>query len=141
MLDIDGLKEINDQHGHAAGDEVLHRAAQLLKKVFRSEDIIARIGGDEFAVLLPESDDKVVQKALKRITLMLKTSKTRNREFPLQISYGFSTCLTPRSLSEALKEADERMYQQREPKKDKLIDNRIFPDDLFYISYHSLLQS
>lgn len=117
MLDIDGLKEINDQHGHAAGDEVLYRAAQLLKNVFRSEDIIARIGGDEFAVLLPESDDKVIQKALKRITRFLKSAETHNLEFPLQISFGFSTCLTPCSLSEAMKEADKRMYKQKRAKK------------------------
>ena len=123
MLDIDGLKEINDLHGHAAGDLVLHRAAELLKKVFRSEDIIARIGGDEFAVLLPESDEKVVQKILERITHLLGSSETNHSELPLNISFGFSTCITPCSLSEALKKADELMYKQKREKKERADHN------------------
>ena len=117
MLDIDGLKEINDLHGHAAGDHVLQRAAELLKKVFRSEDIVARIGGDEFAVLLPESDEKVVKNILERINHLLGSSETSHFELPLNISFGFSTCITPCSLSEALKKADELMYKQKRAKK------------------------
>lgn len=119
MLDIDGLKEINDQYGHAVGDELLHRAAQLLKKVFRAEDIIARIGGDEFAVLLPEADDKIVRKTLERVTHLLESSETSDPEILLKISYGFSTCITPCSLTEALKEADRQMYKQKRAKKER----------------------
>ena len=117
MLDIDGLKEVNDKLGHAAGDELLRRAAQLFKNIFRNEDIIARIGGDEFAILLPSSNKQVVHNALKRVTQSLQSSKLNNLEIPIQFSYGCSTCLTPCSLSEALKEADERMYEQKRAKK------------------------
>jgi diguanylate cyclase (GGDEF)-like protein/PAS domain S-box-containing protein len=120
MLDIDGLKKINDILGHAAGDEVLYRTAQVLTKSFRSEDILARIGGDEFAVLLPDSDENAVRKALARIEHFTDLNNKENPKTLLQISIGTSTCKTPCSLSKALKVADNCMYKQKRSKTKNL---------------------
>jgi diguanylate cyclase (GGDEF)-like protein len=56
MLDVDGFKDINDVHGHLAGDEVLRGIGQLIRNAIRSVDLAARYGGEEFVVLLPETD-------------------------------------------------------------------------------------
>lgn len=65
--DIDGLKVVNDGLGHEAGDRLLQLAAGALFDAFRAEDVVARIGGDEFGVLLPGADTSVVNEAVKRI--------------------------------------------------------------------------
>jgi diguanylate cyclase (GGDEF)-like protein len=68
MLDVDGLKSINDSHGHKVGDAVLVAAAKLLREHTRACDVPARIGGDEFAVILPEADKRGALAAARRIT-------------------------------------------------------------------------
>ena len=72
MLDVDGLKRINDSHGHKVGDAVLVAAAKLLSDHTRACDVPARIGGDEFAVILPEADKRGAQAAARRITAAVK---------------------------------------------------------------------
>ena len=72
MLDVDGLKRINDSHGHKVGDAVLVAAAKLLRDYTRACDVPARIGGDEFAVILPEADKRGALAAARRITAALK---------------------------------------------------------------------
>jgi len=67
MVDVDGLKRINDSHGHKVGDAVLVAAANLLRQHTRACDVPARIGGDEFAVILPEADKRGAQAAARRI--------------------------------------------------------------------------
>jgi diguanylate cyclase (GGDEF)-like protein len=72
MLDVDGLKRINDSHGHKVGDAVLVAAANLLRQHTRACDVPARIGGDEFAVILPEADKRGAQAAARRIANAVK---------------------------------------------------------------------
>ena len=67
MSDVDSLKMVNDTLGHAAGDALLRNVASVLLNSFRAEDMVARIGGDEFSVLLPDMDELAAQQALDRV--------------------------------------------------------------------------
>ena len=122
MIDVDGLKIVNDTFGHAAGDKLLYRTAQVMIEAFRKEDIIARIGGDEFAVILPITDTKAVKKAIARIKYFLELNNQKNPQVPLQISSGTYTCNGPCSLTQALKIADSRMYQNKKGKRNNSDD-------------------
>ncbi len=114
MADVDGLKATNDSQGHVAGDELLRRAAVVLRAVFRSEDVVARVGGDEFAVLLPGADATTVEKVLVRLRNSLLAHNTAHSGLPpLGFSLGAATVEKSGSLAEALKQADKRMYQEK----------------------------
>jgi diguanylate cyclase (GGDEF)-like protein len=113
MADVDNLKGTNDSEGHPAGDELLRQAAKALKASFRAEDIVARIGGDEFAVLLPGIDATAVQKAILRIKDNIKQQNAACSGPPLSLSLGASTAEKGSSLTEALKQADNQMYIEK----------------------------
>jgi diguanylate cyclase (GGDEF)-like protein/PAS domain S-box-containing protein len=116
MADLDELKETNDQDGHAAGDELLQKTAKALKAAFRVEDVVARIGGDEFAVLLPAIDASMANKARQRVMENFKVLNATRNGKPIQISLGVSTAEKGGSLEEALKLADDRMYAEKQGK-------------------------
>ena len=114
MSDIDDLKELNDQEGHAAGDEWLREAAKALKAAFRGEDVVARIGGDEFAALLPGIDASMAKNAKQRVAENIKKQNATRDGKPLQISMGVSTAEKGGSLKEALRMADLQMYAEKQ---------------------------
>jgi diguanylate cyclase (GGDEF)-like protein/PAS domain S-box-containing protein len=114
MLDTDDLKETNDGLGHAAGDALLKRVAQVLTTAFRAEDVVARIGGDEFAVLLPRTGTKAAEDALCRVKRLLHEHNSALDSNPLQLSFGVSTAEYRGSLSDVLKDADKKMYAEKQ---------------------------
>lgn len=112
-LDIDGLKLVNDTLGHAAGDQLLITAATIIKQCFREGDIIARTGGDEFAVLLPNSDIAIAEQACRCI----RDSSGQYRDkaqLPLSISLGLSVRTSlEENLSDTFKAAENNMYREK----------------------------
>ena len=120
VSDMDKLKNINDKFGHAVGDEMLRRAASVIRSAFRSEDIIARMGGDEFAVVLPSTDNKAVQQAVDRIQKAIIKEHQAGIEPKLKISLGCATGQQNETLEQVLKKADRNMYSQKQSNYSKL---------------------
>jgi diguanylate cyclase (GGDEF)-like protein/PAS domain S-box-containing protein len=116
MLDVDGLKQVNDTLGHAEGDKLLLRVAEVLHAAFRPEDICARIGGDEFAVILPGVDKAAARVVVERLRNRLEEHNQSYPELPLQWSLGMATRRPGMPLAKVLHEADERMYVNKTAK-------------------------
>ena len=117
MADVDGMKAVNDTQGHEAGDALLQRAATVLIAAFRSEDVVSRIGGDEFAVMLPGADRATAEKALARVREILAIHNSNSQGSPLNLSVGAATGEEGCKLAEVMREADNRMYQEKQAKK------------------------
>lgn len=113
VCDLDGLKLVNDTMGHDAGDRLLRATAILLKKCFEPNDVISRIGGDEFAVIL-RGPKSVVEKAYRRILREAKSYNAANPGIPLNISVGYAVSTKDKlSINELFKEADNNMYREK----------------------------
>ncbi len=113
IADVDGLKSINDRFGHSEGDLIIKQAAQVLQQAFRGDDVVARIGGDEFAAILQNSDAVIAREALGRIRRFQAVVNEENSAYELNISLGSATAERSDQLDEALKMADSRMYEYK----------------------------
>lgn len=114
MCDVDGLKLVNDTMGHETGDALLVAAAGLLRKCLRENDVVARIGGDEFAIMLPCSDNAAVASVCQRIRGAVARYNERKPELPLSISIGYAASgEAAASIIDLFKEADNNMYREK----------------------------
>lgn len=114
ICDMDGLKLINDTLGHSMGDEVLKAIANVLRRAFRPDDIVARIGGDEFAVILPSDSVPLFEDACRRIAKMIKEYNSNRPTVPLSLSTGFAVGRgNPIDINALFKEADNKMYREK----------------------------
>jgi len=113
ICDIDGLKLINDILGHRGGDELLIAAANIIKNPFRTGDIVARIGGDEFAILLPNCNRDIVENACQRIRNAIAEYNKKNPGLLLGMSIGFAISDETGDAGNLFKRADDNMYQEK----------------------------
>jgi diguanylate cyclase (GGDEF)-like protein/PAS domain S-box-containing protein len=120
-IDLDGMKTINDELGHQTGDQALKDMAVILKKTFRGSDVIARMGGDEFSVLLTEPSESAESAVTHHLhDNICRHNETAGRNFELLISLGISyyNPRKPCSIENLLMEADSSMYEDKKSHKD-----------------------
>lgn len=113
ICDVDGLKLVNDTLGHDTGDRLLQLTATLIRSSLRQGDIVARVGGDEFAVLLPNSDERIVKDIYRRIHKAIKDHNAVDPDLPLSLSIGFAVNDKKTGLRDIYKEADNNMYREK----------------------------
>ncbi|MDD2899837.1 MAG: GGDEF domain-containing protein [Desulfuromonadaceae bacterium] len=124
-IDIDNFKEVNDQCGHQAGDELLVAVVSTIRSNVRSMDILARFGGDEFVILLPDTPADAATGFLKKIHAQLDTAMTVNK-WCVTFSIGSATYVkVPSSVDTIIRTADELMYAAKHGGKNRLIHKEI----------------
>ncbi len=117
IADLDGLKDVNDTLGHQAGDKLIRRAAEVLKAGFRQEDVIARIGGDEFAAIMPRTESPTAQEAMERVQTLIGLNNKFYGEPALSISLGVSTGDKTSDLESIMRAADDNMYREKRARR------------------------
>lgn len=118
MIDVDHLKKVNDLHGHSAGDELLRHVAEILKSTFRPEDVVARVGGDEFVVILPRTGNSSAKLAVQRLKKRMDEFNQMEQEtFKISLSIGSATGDPNSILTDVVIQADQAMYKEKTEKK------------------------
>lgn len=124
MLDVDHFKAVNDTHGHAVGDETLKAVARSIHAISRDSDIAGRIGGEEFALLLPETTAEQAVNLAERLrqTIADLVIDVPQGELTVTISTGVSACCEQASsVEEAIARADKALYQAKEQGRDRVV--------------------
>lgn len=115
FIDVDGLKSVNDRHGHAAGDEILLQAAHMLHAAIDDDDILARMGGDEFAIIIHNIGDasrlSIAENMMKKIHSI--DFQINSQQFSIGVSVGVAIGGKNSVAAEILSQADQYMYQNK----------------------------
>lgn len=121
MADLDHFKRINDTFGHEAGDRVLVHFADLLKRTCRKEDLPARLGGEEFAVLLPMTPEEGALQFGNRVREELRKARILDREEPVTTSMGLALLGPGEDLDALLRRADKALYVAKQEGRDRVV--------------------
>jgi diguanylate cyclase (GGDEF)-like protein/PAS domain S-box-containing protein len=125
MADVNGLKDVNDHLGHLAGDELLREVGSVIHKTFRAEEIIARIGGDEFVILLPGIDQTGAEKAIIRLQVHIAEHNHTNPDLQISLAAGYATGEANIALEELLHLADNEMYRIKAIQKQIKLEDKV----------------
>jgi len=119
MCDLNNFKQVNDRYGHLMGDYVLSQIATILKSCVRGSDYVIRYGGDEFLILLPETDQIGGEVVRERIRIKVEEWDRSNRvgDLPISVSLGLYLHVTGQTPDKDVAEADARMYAEKEAAK------------------------
>jgi len=124
-LDLDYFKNINDEYGHNAGDAALVHFASLVRKAIREEDVFARLGGEEFVVVVPKLEFQAAIQIAERICeLIAATPVVHDSEYiPMTVSIGVGICHSGESVEfqEVMKQADEALYQAKNGGRNQVV--------------------
>jgi diguanylate cyclase (GGDEF)-like protein len=136
LLDIDHFKTVNDTYGHAAGDEAIKRCADLIRRTFGDDDFIARIGGEEFVILLPGKDVRYAYELAEtlRRTMEAEPLIFQEKRITLTASFGIShDAVDAHSFPHLLERADVCLYRAKRSGRNRIeIDNKVsIPDVRF----------
>ncbi|MEG0938909.1 GGDEF domain-containing protein [Comamonas sp.] len=131
--DIDHFKRINDKWGHDRGDEVLQLVSSILKRNVRSQDLVARFGGEEFVILLTRLDLQGAEQVAQRIRQEISNDKqVLTQGAALTLSFGITSIANASQLDGALKQADELLYSAKNAGRDRVhVEGRFYPDICF----------
>lgn len=124
MMDIDGFKQVNDCHGHAAGDKVLQQIGAMLQSKVRPFDLVARLGGDEFVIAITEVKQKQAVRIAERMRKVIERRPVKYEEFslPVRISMGLSLYkVGDADIDQMLKRADAAMYRAKKRTKREIV--------------------
>ena len=115
FLDLNGMKAINDTLGHKVGDLALIETANIMRKVFRSSDVMSRLGGDEFVALVGTGDHEAIDAILGRVKEAVAEFNASAETFRLSLSVGMAIFdgVKPMTIEQLVAEADALMYEQK----------------------------
>jgi len=134
MADVNGLKLTNDAFGHKAGDALLQTVAHILKTECRSTDVVARVGGDEFVILLPKTTGVEAEKIINRIYTAIEAHTQNN--IVISVSFGWETRRTSdQGIGEVLSKAEEHMYRK------KLVESQSMRNQTIKVIMQTLMET
>ncbi len=120
MTDIDYFKRINDNYGHATGDRVLQAYAAIMRKTIRTTDFVARFGGEEFVLLLPETLEEGATALAERIRVALASEHFDGMDGAVTASFGITTARSSDSAHDVLLRADKALYRSKEDGRNRV---------------------
>jgi diguanylate cyclase (GGDEF)-like protein len=123
MLDIDSFKELNDRYGHQAGDAALQELGKVIRAATRAEDFAARYGGDEVAILLPETAPTGCLSVVRRLVKSVREHKFLfgGVRMPFSVSVGVAFFKPDMSITQLIGAADQALYRAKQAGKDRYV--------------------